>query len=201
MLARVSPWLGPGLATASYLLGSVCFGLVEARRRGFDLRTTGSGNVGATNVGRAFGKGVGRRVLLLDALKGLAPAGAAHALLGPADPWTAATGFAAVFGHCYPLWFRFRGGKGAATAAGVPLGVVPAAGGAAALTFVVLKKATRRASVGSLAGAAVGLGVTFAWTGSPTHAATAMAAAIFALVVWRHRANVVRLMRGEEPPG
>ncbi|MBX3248465.1 MAG: glycerol-3-phosphate 1-O-acyltransferase PlsY [Myxococcales bacterium] len=182
-----------------YLAGSVLFGLVEAKRAGVDLRATGSGNVGATNVGRALGRGVGRKVLLLDALKGLLPSLAALLLLGRDDPWTAATGLATAVGHAYPIFFRFRGGKAAATGVGALLGIVWPAGLAAALVYVVGKKLTRRASVGSLAGALVALGVTAAWLRDTPP--TWMAAGLTALIVWRHRGNIARLARGEEPPG
>ncbi|MEM9070204.1 MAG: glycerol-3-phosphate 1-O-acyltransferase PlsY [Myxococcota bacterium] len=192
-------YVGPSLALAAYLLGSLCFGIIIAARHGVDLRNTGSGNVGATNVGRALGKPVGRWVLLLDALKGFAPALAAHLLLGPQNLWTAITAFLACFGHCYPIWFRFKGGKAAATAVGVLLAVVPWAGLAAAVMYVLLKKLTKRASVGSLGGGAAALGVTAALYGVRA-TVTAMAGAIFLLLVWRHRDNLQRLIRGEEPP-
>ncbi len=192
-------WVGPSFVVVAYLVGSVCFGLLIAARHGVDLRGAGSGNVGATNVGRLLGRRVGRLVLLLDAGKGLVPALGAHLILGRQDPWTAATGFAASFGHCYPIWFRFKGGKGAATAAGVLLAVTPPAGMVAAALYVSLKKRTRRASAGSLVGGAGALGAAGLIDG--LHAPpTAMAGAIFVLLLWRHRDNIRRLMRGEEPP-
>jgi len=189
--------LGTALTGAAYLLGSVSFGLLAARRSGVDLRTTGSGNIGATNVGRALGKRTGRVVLALDALKGAIPAATSWALLGPDDPYTASVGVAAVVGHCFPLWHRFRGGKGAATAAGVMLTLVPLAGLAATLIYVALKKLTRRASVGSLAGALTGAVVAGALLG-PTPRAW-MTCAILGVVVLRHLGNIRRLIRGEEP--
>lgn len=191
--------IGPALTLGSYLVGSVSTGLLLAGSRGIDLRSEGSGNVGATNVGRVLGKRAGRIVLALDAAKGAVPALAARLTLGADDPWTAATGAAAALGHCYPLWHGFRGGKGAATAAGVLLVLSPPAGVAAAATYVGLKKWTRRASVGSLGGALVGAGVTVALHG-PASPRAWMAGALLALVVLRHRDNIVRLWRGEEPP-
>lgn len=198
--SAVPVWL-PGVAFVllGYLMGSVLFGLIAASRAGLDLRGTGSGNVGATNVGRVVGKSTGRVVLLLDALKGLAPTLGAHLLLGRTDPFTAATGFAASFGHCYPIWYRFKGGKAAATSAGVLLAITPWAGLAAATSFVVVKKLTKRASVGSLTASAVAVpivGVLDGWQSTPL----VLAAALFVLIVWRHRENIVRLARGEEPP-
>lgn len=192
-------WVGPTFVVVAYLMGSVCFGLVVAARHGVDLRGAGSGNVGATNVGRLLGKRVGRLVLLLDAAKGLVPTLGAHLVLGRQDPWTAATGFAASLGHCYPIWFRFKGGKAAATAAGVLLAVTPPAGAVAAALYIALKKLTRRASVGSLSGGAGALVVAVLLDG-PRAPSTAMAAALFGLLLWRHRDNLRRLARGEEPP-
>jgi len=189
--------LGAALTAGAYALGSISFGLLAARRAGADLRGEGSGNVGATNVGRVLGKKTGRAVLALDAAKGAAPALVARALLGPDDPWTAATGVAAVVGHCYPVWHRLRGGKGAATAAGVMLALVPPAGAVALVSYVALKKASGRASVGSLGGALAGAAVSHALLGvSPR---SAMTAAILGVVVWRHRDNIGRLLRGTEP--
>lgn len=191
--------LGPTLTVGAYLLGSVSAGLLLARRRGIDLRSVGSGNVGATNVGRALGKGAGRRVLALDAAKGGLAAATARLCLGADDPWTAAAGTAAVVGHCFPIWHGFRGGKGAATAAGVLLVLSPPAGLAAVGAYVGLKTLSRRASVGSLGGALVGAGVTLGLHG-PGSPRTWMAAAVLAVVVLRHRENLERLWRGEEPP-
>ncbi len=197
-LIQVHAWTGPSFVGFAYLLGSVCFGLVAARRHGVDLRAVGSGNVGATNVGRVLGKGTGRVVLLLDALKGFAPALGAHALFGRGDFWTAATGFAAAFGHCYPIWFRFRGGKAAATAAGVLLGAVPIVGAFVAVTYVLAKKLTNRASVGSLAGSVVGVGAS-GWLDGWRTWPFALVTALAVLLIWRHRMNIVRLVQRQEP--
>lgn len=190
--------LGPGFAVAAYLLGSISFGLIAARRAGVDLRGQGSGNIGATNVGRVLGKRTGRVVLLLDLAKGALPALGAWAVLGPDDPWTAATGAAAVVGHCYPVWHRFQGGKGAATSAGVMLALVWPAGLVALFLYVGLKKLTKRASVGSLVGALAATVVTWVWLGRGPLAY--MTLVILAVVVLRHHGNIVRLARGEEPP-
>lgn len=191
--------LGPALTFGAYLLGSISPGLLLARARAVDLRAEGSGNIGATNVARVLGKRAGRTVLVLDAAKGALPALAARLALGPDDPWSAATGTAAVLGHCYPVWHAMRGGKGAATAAGVLLALVPPAGIAAVATYLALKKATKRASVGSIGGALVGAGTTFALLG-PASPRTWMAGALFALVLARHRENLRRLAHGQEPP-
>lgn len=190
--------LGPALTAAAYLLGSVSFGLIAAERAGVDLRAQGSGNIGATNVGRVLGKKTGRVVLALDLAKGLLPALAAWGLLGLDDPWTAGVGVAAVVGHCYPIWHRLQGGKGAATSAGVMLALVPIAGLGALITYVGLKKLTKRASVGSLAGALVGALVTAILVGMGPR--TYMTSAILVVVILRHADNLARLVKGEEPP-
>lgn len=191
--------IGPALTIGSYLLGSVSPGLLLAKRRGVDLRTSGSGNVGATNVRRILGRAAGRAVLGLDAAKGALPALAARAALGPDHPWTAATGAAAALGHCFPIWHGFRGGKGAATAAGVLLILAPPAGLGAVGGYVLLKKLSGRASVGSIGGALIGAALTPALVG-PGSPRTWMAGALLALVLARHHDNLRRLVRGEEPP-
>jgi glycerol-3-phosphate acyltransferase PlsY len=190
--------LGPALTLGSYLVGSISFGLLIAKHRGVDLREVGSGNVGATNVGRALGKKTGRAVLALDAAKGIAPALIARLALGPDDPWTAAVGTAAVVGHCFPIWHRLRGGKGAATAVGVLLVLSPPAGIAGAATYFAVKKATGRASAGSIAGALVGAGTTLALHG-PASPRTWMAGGLLGIVLARHAKNIVRLIDGTEP--
>lgn len=188
--------LGPALAVAAYLVGSISFALLAASRAGVDLYAEGSGNPGATNVGRVLGKRTGRVVLVLDLAKGALPAGMAAWLLGLDAPWTAATGVAAVAGHCFPVWHRLRGGKGAATAAGVLLVLVPLAGLGAALTYLVGKRLSKRASVGSLLGALVGAGLS-AWLAEGPR--TWMALGIVVLVLARHADNLARLAKGTEP--
>jgi glycerol-3-phosphate acyltransferase PlsY len=172
---------------------------VAAKRAGADLREEGSGNIGATNVGRVLGKRTGRIVLLLDARTGFAPVVGARLMLGPDDGWTAAAGVAAVLGHLAPIWHRFRGGKGAATSAGVLLAAVPWAGLAGVIGYLVGKKLTRRASVGSLLGSVAGVIVTVALLG-PTGPRPLMAYALLAMVAVRHAGNIGRLARGTEPP-
>jgi len=188
-----------GFWIAAYLIGSISFAELVARRAGVDIRAAGSGNPGATNVGRVLGRGAGRVVLALDLLKALLPTLAALFLLHETD--AAITGLAAVVGHCYPIWHRFEGGKGVASAAGTLLALVPIAGSLAVLAFLLVRKLTRRASAGSLAGAAVGAlaSLGLAWLGRAGSAAAAVSVAVFALVVWRHRDNLVRLRDGTEP--
>jgi len=192
---------GLGFVAAGYLLGSIPFGFLLARRvAGVDVRRTGSGNIGATNVSRAAGRKIGALTLVLDAAKGAVPAAAAAAALGAPGspgPWAAATGLAAFLGHVFPVWLRFRGGKGVATAFGVFLALSPPAALVALAAFAGTYRATRIVSAGSLAGAAAGtLTVAFLEHGdSPT---TRTALAILVLVVVRHRTNIARLLRGEE---
>lgn len=182
---------------AAYLLGSISFGLIAAARRGVDLRSFGSGNTGATNVGRALGRREGRVVLLLDAAKGLLPTLAGATALGVEDPWTAGAGVAAVAGHCWPVWHGFRGGKGAATAAGAMLVLCWPAGLGAIVTYLGAKKVSRKVSVGSLAGATVGALLAALVAGTTAPAAGALG--IAALVWIRHADNLARLARGDEP--
>jgi len=190
--------LGPALTLGAYLLGSVSFGLLFASRRGVDLRAVGSGNIGATNVGRALGRKTGRKVMLLDMLKGLLPVVLARWVFDLSWPWITAVGIAAAVGHVFPIWHAFRGGKGAATAGGVLLGALPSIGGATLLTFVLVKKLSRRASVASLSAATVAAALTIAFDGREWP--IRLAVGLWIIVVLRHTQNIVRLLRGEEPP-
>lgn len=184
-------------ALAAYLVGSVSFALLFAKRAGVDLRSVGSGNLGATNAGRALGKGTGRLVLALDAMKGLLPTLAARLVYGEA-PIVGVVAVAAVLGHIFPVWHGFRGGKGAATSLGVVLAFEPMAGVLATLAYVAGKKLTLRASVGSLAGAFVAALSTYVLR---TYAdwRVLTTAALLALVVVAHRSNLARLANGTEP--
>jgi glycerol-3-phosphate acyltransferase PlsY len=188
-----------GGALLAYLLGSISFGLVVARRAGVDLRTAGSGNVGATNVRRAVGRGAGRLVLVLDALKGLAPVAVARTLSSPDHPAPALVGVAAALGHCFPIWHGFRGGKAAATALGVLLAAHPLSGLVALVAYGALSRGVRRASVGSLGGALAGAAV-ICLSLPLSDPRVPMALALVLLVFWRHLPNIHRLLRGEEPP-
>ena len=193
---------GLALVVAGYLLGSVPFGLLISKAlAGVDVRQVGSGNIGATNVGRAAGTGAGVATLILDAAKGAIPVLAARAFLEPAgvggDAWPAGVGVAAFLGHLFPPWLGFRGGKGVATALGVALALSPWVALAAILAFSAALAATRIVSVGSLAGAATCAGGMLLAHGARSPATWAAAFMAAAMVV-RHRANVARLLRGEE---
>lgn len=187
------------LALASYLLGAVPFGVLVAKLfdRSVDLRATGSGNIGATNVARTLGKGAGILTLLLDAAKGAAAVLAASALATPGDHLLSAlAGGSAFLGHLFPVWLGFRGGKGVATALGVVLALLPAAAGVLFILFAAVFAATRYVSLGSLV-AAAGLTPAMALLGAPAPF-VALSAAIGAMVFWTHRENIRRLLAGEE---
>ena len=178
-----------------YLAGSVPFAYLLARRRGIDLRHAGSGNLGTANVLRTVGVWAAVIVMLLDALKGSAAVLAAQAITtGDAAP--VAAGLASIFGHIYPVWLGFRGGKGVATAAGMFALLAPVALSIAGVVFVITVVVTRFVSAGSVA-AAIALVIAAAVTGAPGPVvAGAVGAAM--IVVFRHRANMERLVAGTE---
>ncbi|HEX8649321.1 MAG TPA: glycerol-3-phosphate 1-O-acyltransferase PlsY [Pyrinomonadaceae bacterium] len=193
---------------AAYLLGSIPFGyLIVRAKEGADVRETGSGGTGATNVTRRAGKGAGLFTLLLDALKGAIAVLLARWLLAAPDfgiNWcVTAAAILAVVGHIFPVWLGFRGGKGVATGVGVFLTLSPLALPFAALIFILVVWATRYISLGSItATAAFPLCV---WLLSlygkpPVSFPQVMTASIIcgALIVFMHRANIGRLIRGTE---
>jgi len=180
---------------AAYLLGSIPFALILARRWGSDLRAVGSGNLGATNVMRASGVRAGVLVAILDMTKGAVSVWLA-ARISDGAPLPAAAGLAAIIGHIYPVWLRFRGGKGVATACGVfsiltPLAVPPALAIFAAAVWL-----TKYISLGSVLASMALPPIAYA-LGSPAPAVIAAAAAS-AFIVFRHRSNLVRLFTGTE---
>ena len=184
------------LVVLAYLIGSIPFALLLARRYGAaDLRTVGSGNLGAANVMRASGITAGLLVMALDMTKGAASVWlAARGSGGAALP--AAAGLAAIVGHVYPLWLRFRGGKGVATACGVFAVLTPAALAPALAVFVAVVWTTKYISLGSVA-ASIVLPLLAYFLGSPLPAVVAASGAAI-LIVFRHRSNVVRLKTGTE---
>jgi glycerol-3-phosphate acyltransferase PlsY len=179
-----------------YFLGAIPFGLLLTRLIGIDIRQVGSGNIGTTNVLRTGNKGLAAATLLLDAGKGAVAVVVARWLGGEAAALLA--GAAAFVGHCFPVWLRFRGGKGVATILGITLAAAPLAGVAALLTWLGGALATRYSSVGGMA-AALACPVA-AWALAP-QAASAWAlllAALAALLIWQHRDNISRLASGSE---
>jgi glycerol-3-phosphate acyltransferase PlsY len=179
------------IIVAAYLIGSIPFALILARRWGaVDLRRTGSGNLGAANVMRASGVTAGAVVAALDMAKGAASVWLAGRLSGePAAP--AVAGLAAIVGHIYPIWARFRGGKGVATACGAFAVLAPVAVAPALALFVGVVWLTKYISVGSML-ASIALPPLAYATGS-TDSVVAVAAAAAAIIVFRHRSNLVRL--------
>jgi glycerol-3-phosphate acyltransferase PlsY len=192
---------------AAYLLGSIPFGYLMVRaKEGADVRESGSGGTGATNVSRRAGKLAGVVTLLLDAGKGAVAVGLARWLAAPdfqVNWWVAAAAILALVGHIFPVWLGFRGGKGVATGIGVFLGLSAAAVACAATIFIFVVWATRYVSLGSItATAAFPL---FVWLASVyvkpvAGLAPIMTAAIVggALIIFMHRTNIERLLRGME---
>ena len=180
---------------AAYLMGSIPFAQLLSKRRGIDLRRVGSGNVGATNVLRTLGVRPAVLAMMLDAVKGtLAVLVAQRLTNGVAAPVIA--GLASMIGHVYPVWLRFRGGKGVATAAGAFAVLAPVAAAVAAAAFLLTVALTRFISVGSMV-AALTLAAWAIASDAPT--IVGIGAAIGAvLVLIGHRANVVRLVAGTE---
>ena len=178
-----------------YLLGSIPFALLLTRRQGIELRNVGSRNPGAANVLRALGVGPAVGVMLLDAAKGTVAVTVARFISDDIAVVTSA-GIAAIVGHIYPVWCRFRGGKGVAASAGVFAALAPMATAIAVLVFVATTAATRFISAGSIAGAvALPVAAAVGNAPNPVEAGTLLAAA---LVIVRHRDNVSRLMAGTE---
>jgi acyl phosphate:glycerol-3-phosphate acyltransferase len=183
------------LVIAAYLLGSVPTGLLLGKVCGVDIRTTGSGNIGATNVYRTLGRKVGVLTLLGDCLKGLIPVLAAR-WLGLPDIWVAATGFAAFFGHVYTVFLGFKGGKGVATALGVFLGTSPLALLFAVVVFAIVIGKWRYVSLASIAAAAAMPLIVAGFDRRPL--IILMTLLIAGLVIWKHRENIGRLKAGTE---
>jgi len=183
------------LVLGAYLLGSVPFGLLIGWCRGVDVRERGSRNIGATNVLRVVGKAEAAGTLLLDGLKGAAPVLAARALAA-GDAWVAAAGLSAFLGHCFPVFLRFRGGKGVATGLGAVLAALPLVGLTAVLVWLLTALCFRYSSLAALVAAGSIPVATAAREGrGPLLVFTV---ALAALIVVRHHENIRRLWRGEE---
>lgn len=181
---------------AAYLLGSIPFALFAARRwSGADLRQSGSGNLGATNVMRVSGVGAGAIVAALDMAKGAASVLMAQRLTTH-DAAPAVAAIAAIVGHVYPVWLRFRGGKGVATAFGAFATLTPIAAVPALAVFVVAASATKYISLGSVLASLVLPALAYLSGSAPPVVIAAIAAC--ALIVFRHRSNLDRLRMGTE---
>jgi glycerol-3-phosphate acyltransferase PlsY len=191
--------LSIALVAGAYLLGSIPFGLILARRRGVDVRQVGSGNIGATNVARNLGKKLGLVVLVLDVAKGAIPVLALRwlALDEHGHPLLiTAVGIAPILGHCFPVWLRLHGGKGVATALGVFLALEPAVAGMAVAVFAVLYALFRVVSLGSMT-ASVAVPVLLWALGRPAPE-VALGVLGAAIIIVQHRQNIRRLLRRAE---
>ncbi len=184
---------------ASYLVGSINFAVIVGKMNGVNIDEEGSGNPGASNVLRTMGKGPAALVYVADTVKGIIGAAMGMVAAGSVDPkvhWAFLCGLAAVVGHCYPIFHKFRGGKGVATAGGVFLFTVPLAALVLTAVWVISVKLTKTASVGSLLVMVLTFplalwqgvdGLSLVWIGL-----------MLVLVLWRHRGNISRMIRGRE---
>lgn len=189
------------LIVASYFAGSIPFGLIIARfAKGIDLRKHGSGNIGATNVGRVLGKKWGLICLFLDALKGLLPVWLfPQWICGTDGDMAVVAGVATIVGHMFPCWLGFRGGKGVATSLGVTGMLSPWGLLAAMIAFFGTFAIFRIVSLSSII-AAITFGLFYLTPYSPHSTSMAIfSAAVPLLIILQHRSNVKRLLRGEEP--
>jgi len=192
-----------GVPIAAYLLGSIPFGLLFTKLfRGGDVRQSGSGNIGATNVARVAGPLPGILTLLFDAAKGAAAVRLAARFSNENATWMIIAALAALFGHCFPVWLKFRGGKGVATAAGAFLMLSPLALLGSVILFILVVAFWRYVSLGSISAAAsMPLLIYFLWAPqhAPPLAVTFGALAAAGLIIYKHDANIQRLLQGEEP--
>jgi glycerol-3-phosphate acyltransferase PlsY len=185
------------LTILAYLLGALPFGLLVARSRGVDIRQQGSGNIGATNVFRCIGKGWGIFTLILDVMKGFIPA-FVFPMIGDLGPgYGVLFGVVAVMGHSFPVYLKFKGGKGVATSAGVLLGIAPLAIAAGVACWVVCMMVSRYVSLSSIV-AAVAVAITVWIRGDKGLVVNIATTFMSALVIWLHRANIKRLLNGTE---
>lgn len=187
----------PAFLLLGYLAGSIPFGVLVTRwTRGVDVREQGSGNIGATNVARVAGKKLGVLVLVLDALKGTLPVLLALRFLPDNSLAHVAVGFAAFLGHCYPVWLKFHGGKGVATALGVLLVLVPWAALAGLAIYGLVLVTTRMSSLGSLSAGVAAVITAVLTARAPEYAV--LSGLLFAFILWTHRSNILRLLRHTE---
>ena len=201
-------WVYLAIGVVGYLLGSIPTGFLVARARGIDIRSVGSGNIGATNAFRILGKGPGSFVLLADAVKGAAGCAGlpwlagllgwipADALADSLDTLRITGGIASVLGHNYTCWLGFKGGKGIATSAGVLAALVPWAFLVVLAVFLVVFGISRYVSLGSISAAAALPVATWLTHGSRTLIGVTLFMSV--LAIYKHRANISRLLQGTE---
>jgi glycerol-3-phosphate acyltransferase PlsY len=198
----------PVILIGSYLVGSIPFGYIAGRLEGIDIRNFGSGNIGATNVVRVLGKKYGYPVFALDFLKGFGAVTISMLMaMGPSPQWNSpelcgiAAAISCVIGHSYPPWLKFKGGKGVATSAGALFALTPIGGFIGIAIWVVTFWVTRYVSLASVT-AAVSLPIVvlaISWRSQNAKVIFYFSVCIAAVVIWRHRSNLSRLLRGTEP--
>jgi len=193
------------IATVAYLLGSIPFGLILVRLvRGEDVRLSGSGNIGATNVARTGGAKLGVTTLILDALKGYAAVAFAiavshHEAAIDAGLAAALAALCAILGHVFPVWLKFRGGKGVATGVGAFLGLAPRAVLVVLAIFLIIVAISRYVSLGSVVASAVfTILAYFLYRGTSSIADLLVMFAASLLIILKHKANIRRLLNGTE---
>jgi acyl phosphate:glycerol-3-phosphate acyltransferase len=197
------------IVIGSYFLGSIPFGYVAGRLAGIDVRKAGSGNVGATNVVRVLGKHYGYPVFALDVLKGFGAVKISMLIASGRPPeWNSPEIFgilaatSSIVGHVYPPWLKFKGGKGVATSAGALLALTPVATLIGVAVWIIVFWLTRYVSLASVV-ATIALPVVILMIGSPDENSGKLlvysSVCVAALVIWRHRSNLSRLISGTEP--
>ncbi len=184
---------------AAYLVGSIDFAVIVARMHGVDIHQEGSGNPGTSNVLRTLGRVPAAMVFIGETLKGTIGAAMGMVASGVADPqvhWAFAAGLAAVLGHCYPIFHRFKGGKGVATGGGVLLFTAPLVALIEIAIWAIVVKLTKTASIGSMVIVVITIPM-LVWQGV-RGLSLLWVALIIAVVVWRHRGNIKRMISGRE---
>jgi glycerol-3-phosphate acyltransferase PlsY len=191
--------VGLAILLISYLIGSVDFAVLVGRMHGVDIHQVGSGNPGTSNVMRTLGRGPAAMVFVGDTLKGViaAAVGAFLSGSGPTSTWTFAAGLMAVLGHCYPVFHRFRGGKGVATGGGVVMFAAPIAGLILTALWLLVAKVGKVASIASLVVVAASIPLLI-WQGVAGWALFWFGV-MLGLVIYRHRGNISRIMKRREP--
>jgi glycerol-3-phosphate acyltransferase PlsY len=190
--------IGPLTTLIAYLLGSIPFGYLIVRwQRGIDVRATGSGSIGATNVMRNLGVLGFVATFILDAGKGLLAVLLASKMTLQNPTWVAAAAFAAVLGHCFPVWLRFRGGKGVATGVGVFIAIAPWQVVLVLVIFAVVVAIWRYISLGSIVATAAFPVLVYLMKQPPIQVVLGAAGAALVIIA-RHHANIVRLLKGTE---
>ncbi|MGH3649889.1 MAG: glycerol-3-phosphate 1-O-acyltransferase PlsY [Acidimicrobiia bacterium] len=184
---------------AAYVVGSIDFAVIISRMHGVNIHQVGSGNPGASNVLRSIGRFPAAMVLVGDTLKGVIGVAMGMIASGLADPqihWAFLAGLAAVIGHCYPVFHRFKGGKGVATGLGILFFTVPLTAVIVVTLWLVILKVTKTASISSLIVIALSIPLAI-WQGVSGLSLIWLLATVV-LVVWRHKANIERVFKGSE---